>query len=581
MFADRLSMDSLSSCSPEDATRNRERLVLSLIKGGPLLAYCGVVMRPEQQTAIEGAGQQNKLPVLDSKAGSNLNIKVEAGDDLESKVKTVDDVDVDVDVDLDVAVKLTILDSKGSNLIINVEAGNELKSKVKSVDDVDVNVDVNVDVDVDVDVDDNVNVESVTVKAQEEEGTGKKDWSTLKVSELKAELRVRSLKMSGRKADLVSRLKSSDLEIHSSENRIIAKPTSQLSSLELLELQKLEEHLHEIDECILNLKEYRGHLARHVSEDTYAQTKIDNLADDVAIVTSDYKMKILSCFFRETQKKWFGKRGTNLLGFMITTNSLVEADNKLRGVKDVQFVFMVTDDSLTDAWEVACAKATVYEEFLPDHVKKVRFWSDGAGCFKSKTHRVFQPFWKHWTGVEEIELRITPAGNGKSQLDGSFGRLNFVLHGAVDEGHSYFDAPSILNSISQSTGLAATKVRSFLPDRSSQVKGDIESIRFESVLLTLLDPNRDEKDNSVRAFHHSGYGQGQKLVLSMQSLIFYEDPDEADGGLSKTKKKEKKKAAMIEVYNVDVSQPEHQGVQYPSALCLTIYFFAGSIEGIH
>jgi hypothetical protein len=166
---------------------------------------------------------------------------------------------------------------------------------------------------------------------------------------------------------------------------------------------------------------------------------------------------------------------------------------------------------------------------------------------------VFQPFWKHWAGVDEIELRITPAGNGKSQLDGSFGRLNFVLHGAVDQGQSYYDAPTILNCISDSTGLAATKVRAFLPDRSRQVKGDIEGIRFESVLLTLLDSNRDKKDNSVRAFHHSGYGQGQRLVLSKRSILFYEDPDEADEGQSKSQKKEKRKAAMIDIYNTDVS----------------------------
>jgi hypothetical protein len=130
---------------------------------------------------------------------------------------------------------------------------------------------------------------------------------------------------------------------------------------------------------------------RHVLEDTYGQSKINNLADDVAIVTLDYKMKILSCFDSERQKKWFGKQGTNLLGFMITTNLLDKAD-KLQGVKDVQFVFMVTDNSLTDAWEVTCAKGMVYEEFLPDHVKKVRFWTDGAGCFQCKTHHVFQPF---------------------------------------------------------------------------------------------------------------------------------------------------------------------------------------------
>jgi hypothetical protein len=477
MFADRLSKDGLSSCSPEDATTNRERLVLSLMERQPLLKY-------DDQEQTETVEVETVKEVVET-------VKVET---VKEVLETVKEVLETVEVELIVAVKIQ----------------------------------------------------------QEEGGTTRKDWSKLTVPALKDVLRVRNLKLSGRKAHLVLRLIASDLEIRKSENRINAKPTSRLTSLELIELQELDEHLHEIDECILNLKEYRGHLARHVSEDSYAQSKIDNLADDVAIITSDYKMKILSCFYRETQKKWFGKRGTNLLGFMITTNSPDKAD-KLQGVKDVQFVFMVTDDSLTDAWEVACAKAMVYEEFLPDHVKKVRFWTDGAGCFKSKTHRVFQPFWKHWTGVDEIELRITPAGNGKSQLDGSFGRLNFVLHGAVDEGQSYYDASTILNAISHSNGLAATKVQAFLPDRSRQVKGDIEGIRFESVLLTLLEPNRDEKDNSVHAFHHSGYGRGQRLVLSKLSIFFYEDPTESHEGLSKLKKKEKRKAAMIEVYNPDVS----------------------------
>jgi hypothetical protein len=90
---------------------------------------------------------------------------------------------------------------------------------------------------------------------------------------------------------------------------------------------------------------------RHLLEDSYAQSKIGILCDDKAIVTSDYKMKILSCFSREAQKKWFGKQRTNLRGFMITTNALNKAD-KLQGVKDVQFVFMVTDNCLTDACEV-------------------------------------------------------------------------------------------------------------------------------------------------------------------------------------------------------------------------------------
>jgi hypothetical protein len=51
MFADRLSKDGLSSCSPEDATRDQERLVISLVQKVPLLAYY-----TEQQTEMEGVG---------------------------------------------------------------------------------------------------------------------------------------------------------------------------------------------------------------------------------------------------------------------------------------------------------------------------------------------------------------------------------------------------------------------------------------------------------------------------------------------------------------------------------------------
>jgi hypothetical protein len=76
------------------------------------------------------------------------------------------------------------------------------------------------------------------------------------------------------------------------------------------------------------------------------------------------------------------------------------------------------------------------------------------------------------------------------------------------------------------------------------------------VLLTLLDPNHHGKDSmTVRAFHHSGYGQGQQLNLSEQS-IFYdavseELPDDAQDE-SKSKKKEKKRV-WLDVYNIDVS----------------------------
>jgi hypothetical protein len=87
---------------------------------------------------------------------------------------------------------------------------------------------------------DDVKVESADaiVKCQEEGGgtPENKDWSKLKVQELKAELRAYNLTLSGRKANLISLLNSNDLECLKLEKSEAASstPASQLSALELL-----------------------------------------------------------------------------------------------------------------------------------------------------------------------------------------------------------------------------------------------------------------------------------------------------------------------------------------------------------
>jgi hypothetical protein len=211
----------------------------------------------------------------------------------------------------------------------------------------------------------------------------------LGVSDLKEVLKKNGLKTTGAKKELLARLV--EFKERQAEVARDAIPMRNLSEQELLALQKLEELRHDIDSRKADLIEYRSHMSRHLSEDIWAAEQLENLKDDEAIVTSDFKMKILSCFFRENQKKWFGKRGTTLLGFMITTNATDE-ESKAKGLKEVTFVMMVTDDCLQDDWEVACAKSIVYKEYLPKRTKKVHFVSDGAGCFKSQLQRALQPF---------------------------------------------------------------------------------------------------------------------------------------------------------------------------------------------
>lgn len=168
---------------------------------------------------------------------------------------------------------------------------------------------------------------------------------------------------------------------------------------------------------------------------------------------------------------------------------------------------LFTDDTKQDDHAVACAKAEIYRNHLPEHITKVIFRADGAGCFKSAYHRAINKNWKAWVGIEEYVYRITPAGDGKSALDGMFGIMNVILSSAVDAGMSYQDSDSALEAVgSSSGGHSATKFLTFLPNRHNRLYASYskDTISWGNVLRSKLDPHTRQ----LTAFDHSGYGKG-------------------------------------------------------------------------
>ena len=266
--------------------------------------------------------------------------------------------------------------------------------------------------------------------------------------------------------------------------------------------EDLDQLSQDIEDTKSDLDEYRSHLARQVFEDRYDEEEIKNLPDDTVRITSDWKHKVLECYHRENMVKYFGKKGTSMIGFMLMWNSL-DPSERAEGIKEVRFVMMFTDDGLQDEWAVACAKREIYENHLPDHIKNAIFVADGASCFNSKLHRAIQILWESWTGITETVFRITVAGGGKSALDGMFGRISSVLSTAVDAGMEYRDASSIVRAMGYAgAGLTATTV--FVPaaDRSSRLYCETTgSVDLESVLRTVLNP-----DGTLTAHRHSGIG---------------------------------------------------------------------------
>jgi len=289
------------------------------------------------------------------------------------------------------------------------------------------------------------------------------------------------------------------------EEKQQSKPESECTTTEL---ELYSECAHEIERAYTNLKEYRSHLARHKAEQDFASEELDNLQDDEAAVTSDYKMKILAAFFRMNQQKWFGQRGITGLGFMIAYNNPEEPSKKI-----VKFLLLLTDDTLQDAEQVACAKQYVYSNELPPWVNRVRFRSDGAGCYKSQIHRVLQPYWTSWTGITEVSLSTDPRGGGKSALDGTFGRFGSVLSTAVNSGVDLVCKDDILDMYDKRNGVTGLKLLGFDPDRTKLLDCNL-SITTESILRSELDPSTGQ----LLMYKHSSYGNG--ILVQIEDATF-------------------------------------------------------------
>ena len=263
----------------------------------------------------------------------------------------------------------------------------------------------------------------------------------------------------------------------------------------------------EIQHCRSNLMDWRSHIVRKKVESGFSRDRLRSLKKNQAIVIADFKMKILPMYFRENQRLFFGKRGTACLGFMVISNT----KEKTSGV-DVSTIFFFSDDTLQDSQFVLAGKAYIYNEFLPKEfpdidVIETEFESDGAGAFNSNMAKACMPYWYEWSNgrVEEVEIRHCVNGDGKSTLDGSFGRLGCNFREAVNNRVTdIINAETCLAAYEGSGGIRGATAAILRPDRTNK----LEIVQNIPRLLTSHRLVLDRSKREIRSYSNSGYGDG-------------------------------------------------------------------------
>ena len=274
-----------------------------------------------------------------------------------------------------------------------------------------------------------------------------------------------------------------------------------LDHLTPMEQDNIDELSGDLADCKLYLHHYRSHIILKATESKADDEMLLSMQDDEVTITCDWKMKILPMFFRENMQAFFGKRGTSCIGFMLVSNS------DTPDMKNVRFHFFLTDDTTQDAFSVLTAKHILYSNLLPEHINKVHYKSDGAGCFSSNTSKAAMPLWENWTGVKEVSYRVSVSGGGKSTLDGLFGKLSFVLKRAADRGENFFDAKSIAEAAESDGGINACSFHVYLPIRNDDWTTKVDFLK-QYTKIALLD------NGDFAGFFHSQYGSGSVILAA-------------------------------------------------------------------
>ena len=281
-----------------------------------------------------------------------------------------------------------------------------------------------------------------------------------------------------------------------------------------------------------NFEMFKAHVAVKASEEEYATAEDAALPYHTAILTSDFKQRLMNALYRMGMRNYYGQASVaSLLGYMMTSNKPREGGCRLPGCttagcdstlglsptepmeKEVRFVVMLSNDLKQDGYFVSCGDHHVQTDWVKEkapHVAAIRMRKDGAGYFRSNFSRCATVLFGHeWEGCLPKEAdSVTPPGGGKTKLDSTcFSRTSNALAVGLSSGIDRTDADSAIATITAAGGMAATTVLKITPlDRPEDKERTRMDIKNQYLRMTTeVDPAGGV---ALRGYRHSGFGGG-------------------------------------------------------------------------
>lgn len=247
------------------------------------------------------------------------------------------------------------------------------------------------------------------------------------------------------------------------------------------------------------MEEWKKHLLRSVNQDRAQSHVIENLSDGEVLIERDWAMKLLPMMYRESQSKWFAKRGMN---WHLTVGTYI-----INGVLHSHTIVHIFDNANQDA---VTSNAILKDSVLKlkeknQNLTKAFIRSDNAGCFHSVEAIFCIPLLNQVSALKVVQVDFADPQGGKSICDRRAAHIKGSIRNYVNEGNNVTTSNEFLSAVIKSNiknvqVVTATPLCGIIVKKAVKIK-DITTLN-----------NFQYHDDHVLAFKQYQIGKGVKII---------------------------------------------------------------------
>ena len=248
------------------------------------------------------------------------------------------------------------------------------------------------------------------------------------------------------------------------------------------------------------MEEWKKHILRSVNQDRARTQILDHLTENETLLERDWAMKFLPMMYRESQSKWFAKRGLN---WHISVGTF-----KKEGATHSHTIVHVFDNANQDA---ATSNAILKDCLTRLKAKNPKLTdaflrSDNAGCFHSVEAVFCIPTLNQDSELKVAQMDYADPQGGKSICDRRGAHLKGSIKKFVNEGNNVTTANELLDAVIKSN-IKNVEIVAALPPSGCC---DKKPTRMKVKDITSLN-NFQYHEDHVLAFKQYQIGQGVKF----------------------------------------------------------------------